>query len=104
MTGLPMVFSVWAIRREFAENRLDQVKLIYDAFCDSMAYSLENIEDVARKASQWEDFPPEYLVEYFKTLRFDFDESKQEGLLEYYRQAYSMGLLEHVPPLNILKL
>ncbi|HQD89647.1 MAG TPA: menaquinone biosynthesis protein [Syntrophomonadaceae bacterium] len=104
MTGLPMVFSVWAIRREFAENHLDQVKLIYDAFCDSMAYSLENIEDVARKASQWEDFPPEYLVEYFRTLRFDFDVSKQEGLLEYYRQANSMGLLEQVPPLNVLNL
>lgn len=104
MTGLPMVFAVWAIRREFAENHLDQVKLIYDAFCDSMAYSLENIEDVARKASQWEDFPPEYLVEYFQTLRFDFDVSKQEGLMEYYRQAHSMGLLEQVPPLTIVNL
>lgn len=104
MTGLPMVFSVWAIRREFAENQLDQVKLIKEAFCDSMAYSLENIGDVARKACQWEDFPPEYLVEYFTTLRFDFDKSKQEGLIEYYRQASNMGLIEQAPPLNVLSL
>lgn len=104
LTGLPMVFSVWAIRREFAEKQLDQVKLIKEAFSDSMAYSLENINDVARKACQWEDFPPEYLVEYFTTLRFDFDKSKQEGLAEYYRQASSMGLIEQAPPLNILNL
>jgi chorismate dehydratase len=104
LTGLPMVFAVWAIRREFAENNMEQVRQIKEAFDDSMAYSLENIGDVARKACQWEDFPPEYLVEYFTTLRFDFDKSKQEGLLEYYRQASSMGLLEQTPPLNVLSL
>lgn len=103
-TGLPMVFAVWAIRKEFAGQSQRQIKMIKEVFCDSIAYSLENIRDVAEKASQWEDFPPEYLVDYFASLRFDFDARKQEGLLEYYRQAYNMGILDEVPPLQLMNL
>lgn len=104
LTGLPMVFAVWAIRKDFVEKQLPQVKMIKEAFCDSMAYSLENIHDVAEKASQWEDFPAEYLVSYFASLRFDFDISKQQGLMEYYRQAYNLGILEEVPPMSVVNL
>lgn len=103
MTGLPMVFSVWAIRRDFALKRLDQVKLIKETFVDCMNYSLDHIEDVACKAAQWETFPAEYLVEYYASLRFDFDQRKQEGLLRYYQEAERMGLIQEVPPLDILE-
>ena len=103
-TGLPMVFAVWAIRKEFADKNIEQIKLIRDTFTDSIRFSLENIYDVSAKASQWEDFTADYLVEYFNTLRFDFDKSKQEGLLEYYRQAKNQGLLEEMPPLKILEI
>ncbi len=102
LTGLPMVFAVWAIRKDFAEKNMEQVKLIRNTFVDCMNYSLAHIEDVARKAAQWEEFPAEYLVQYFNSLRFDFDAKKQEGLLEYYKEAYKMGLLEEAAPLNIL--
>jgi len=102
MTGLPMVFAVWAIRRDFAEKNLEQVKIIKDTFVDCMNYSLEHIEDVARKAAQWEEFSDAYLVDYFTCLRFNFDERKQEGLVEYYKQAQQLGLIEEVPPLAIL--
>ncbi|MGR6836022.1 menaquinone biosynthetic enzyme MqnA/MqnD family protein [Syntrophomonas erecta] len=101
-TGLPMVFAVWAIRKEFAARCMDQVKLIKNTFCESMIYSLDNIQDVAAKASQWEDFGPDYLVDYFTSLRFDFDKNKQEGLMEYYRQAANLGLIDEVPPLQVL--
>ncbi len=101
-TGLPMVFAVWAVRREFAQKNPEMVRVIKNTFCDSMKFSLENIEDVAAKASQWEDFDAAYLVDYFNSLRFDFDQKQQEGLAEYYRQAYNMGLLDEVPPLELL--
>lgn len=101
-TGLPMVFAVWAIRRDFAEKNLDQIKLIRKTFVESMQYSLENIHAVSAKAAQWEEFTADYLVDYFRCLRFDFDLSKQKGLLEYYRQARNLGLIEEVPPLQIL--
>lgn len=101
-TGLPMVFAVWAVRKDFASRQLEQVRLIKNTFTDSIRYSMDNVQAVAEKASQWEDFTADYLVEYFHSLRFDFDARKQEGLLEYYRQAFEQGLLDEVPPLDIL--
>ncbi len=101
-TGLPMVFAVWAIRKDFAQNNLEQIKIIKDTFTDSIKLSLENIWDVAAKVAQWEDFEEEYLVDYFRTLRFDFDLKQQEGLTEYYRQASMHGLIDEVPSLEIL--
>lgn len=103
-TGLPMVFAVWAIRRDYAEKNLEQVKMIKNTFVDSMQYSLDNIRAVAEKAAQWEEFSADYLVEYFASLRYDFDQSKQEGLLEYYKQAHNLGLIEEVPPIGILNI
>lgn len=103
-TGLPMVFAVWAIRRDFAEKNIEQIRIIRNTFTESIRLSLDNIDDVAAKASQWEDFTCEYLVDYFQSLRFDFDERKQEGLLEYYHRAFNMGLIDEVPPLDIVVL
>jgi chorismate dehydratase len=101
-TGLPMVFAVWAMRQDWAAKHLDQVRVIRDTFVDSIRFSLDNVQDAAAKASQWEDFGADYLVDYFCKLRFDFDENKQKGLLEYYRQAHILGLIDEVPPIKIL--
>lgn len=101
-TGLPMVFAVWAVREEFAQKNLEQVRLIKNIFIDSINLSLENIYEVAAKAAYWEDFTTQYLVDYFRSLRFNFDESKHEGLLEYYRYAKELGILKKIPPLKIL--
>lgn len=103
MTGLPMVFAVWAIRKDWAGKNQEQLRLIRDTFTESIHLSLDNIEEVSSKAAQWEEFPPEYLVEYFASLRFDFGPDKQEGLMEYYRQAQSIGLIDEVPPLKIVQ-
>ncbi|NLB88612.1 MAG: menaquinone biosynthesis protein [Syntrophomonadaceae bacterium] len=103
-TGLPMVFAVWAIRKEFAENHLDELRLIKQVFTDSISYSLANIKDVARKASKWGSFPTEHLEDYFVTLKYDFNESKQKGLLEYYRQVHKLGLIKDIPDLKVLNI
>lgn len=100
--GLPMVFAVWAIRKDYAARHQEAIRLIRDTFTDSIRFSLENIQACSIKAAQWEDFSDDYLVEYFRSLRFDFDAGKQEGLLMYYREAQSLGLIDEVPPLDIL--
>ncbi len=100
--GLPMVFAVWAIRKDYAAKNLDAIKTIRDTFTDSISFSLDNIQDCSHKAAQWEDFTDDYLVDYFRSLRFDFDARKQEGLMNYYKEAQNLGLIDEVPPLEIL--
>lgn len=104
MTGLPMVFAVWAVRKDWAYAHVNELRAIKQTFVDSIQFSLDNLQDVAKKASQWEDFPAEYLVDYYQHIGFDFDQRKQEGLLEYYRQAANLGLIDEVPPLEFIEL
>jgi len=104
MTGLPMVFAVWAVRKDWAYAHINELREIKQTFVDSIQFSLDNLADVARKASQWEDFPAEYLVDYYQHIGFDFDARKQEGLLEYYHQAANLGLIDEVPPLEFIEL
>ncbi len=103
-SSLPMVFAVWAIREEWAYENRDILRQIKAVFKDSICYSLDNIEMMATKAAQWEDFDTPYLIDYFRCLEYDFDEFKQTGLLEYYRQAMSLGFIDEVPPLKFLDL
>lgn len=101
-TGLPMVFALWAVRKDFAENNQEILRKIKQTFVESIQLSLDNVRDVAEKAAMWEEMSVDYLVEYFQALSFNFDTYKQEGLLEYYRQAKNLGVIKEVPPLNFL--
>ncbi|NPV27683.1 MAG: menaquinone biosynthesis protein [Firmicutes bacterium] len=103
LTGLGMVFAVWAIRKEFATAQPDLAREVYHAFFKSMDYSLRNITAVAENAARWEPFAMEYLCDYFQTLRFSFGPNLQAGLLEYYRRAQTLGILKTVPEIKFLE-
>ena len=55
-TGLPMVFAVWAARRDFAADHPGLVKDVHDAFVRSREISLARVDEVAQSAARWEDF------------------------------------------------
>lgn len=58
MTGLPMVFAVWAGRRGVATPE------IAAAFRDSCRYGRENMEEIVRLESERRGFPAEVVREY----------------------------------------
>src|SRR5690606_1364263 len=43
-TGLPMVFAVWAVRREFAEGHPGLVKDVHDALTRSVSLCLAELD------------------------------------------------------------
>lgn len=103
LTGLKMVFAVWAVHRDFAVANPELVREIYHAFTKSMDYSLAHVEQVAKEAARWEDFDAAFLRDYFTILEFGFDAGHQQGLLEYYRRAKALGYIEQVPTLDFLE-
>ncbi|MDX6287438.1 MAG: chorismate dehydratase [Frankiales bacterium] len=80
LSGLPMVFAVWAVRRGFAEQNPGLVKEVHGAFVASRDLSLAQVEDVAVSAAKWEDFDPATLVTYFRTLDFSLGERQIAGM------------------------
>lgn len=100
LSGHPMVYAVWAVRRDFAETNPTLLNVVYQAFQQSLSYSLTNVDYIARHAAQWEPFPASALAAYFQRLRFRFDKVYQEGLIDYARRAQTLGALDTVPELK----
>lgn len=90
-TGLPMVFAVWAARRDFAERHPGLVKDVHEAFTASRDLSLANVAEIARQAARWEQLDAATLETYFRTLDFTLGPRQLEGLREFAQRATRRG-------------
>jgi len=90
-TGLPMVFAVWAARRDYAAEHPDQVAAVQRSFRSSLSASLERVEEVAARAAQWEPFDSATLATYFRALDFRLGGRQLEGVREFTRRAALQG-------------
>jgi chorismate dehydratase len=90
-TGLPMVFAVWAARRNFAERHPGAVKDVHEAFTRSLDLSLRNVAEVAQAAARWEALDAATLETYFTTLDFRLGERQLAGLREFARRTAPRG-------------
>jgi chorismate dehydratase len=97
-TGLPMVFAVWAVRRDFAEQHPGQVKEVHQAFLRSRDLCLAELDKVAEAAARWEPFDAATLASYFRVLDFSLGTRQVAGLREFARRAAARGA---VPPLPV---
>lgn len=100
LSGERMVYAVWALTRSFAGTRSAFCDQVFNMFKISMEYSMEHLAEIAEYAAKWEPFTAEFLIEYFRSLRFDFDKPYREGLLHFYRLAAEIGEIEAVPALE----
>jgi len=101
-TGLPMVFAVWAVRREFLAARPDDVREVHQAFLYSRDLSLAEVDKVAEAAARWEAFDAGTLARYFTTLDFSLGERQLAGLREFARRVAPLAGLAAVPAVELL--
>ncbi|MEO6712938.1 MAG: menaquinone biosynthesis protein [Mycobacteriales bacterium] len=95
-TGLPMVFAVWATRRDFAAARPDAVADVHRAFRASLDLSLSRVSEVAEQAARWEPFDAATLAAYFTTLDFCLGERQLLGLREFATRAAHRGAIHRL--------
>jgi chorismate dehydratase len=91
LTGLPMVFALWAARRDYAASHPDEVKRVAAAFRGSLDLALSRVDEVAKDAARWEAFDAQQLARYFTTLDFRLGPRQQDGLREFARRAAEDG-------------
>ncbi|NJC64345.1 menaquinone biosynthesis protein [Planosporangium flavigriseum] len=96
-TGLPMVFAVWAVRRDFAEANPGQVKDVHQAFLRSRDLSLRELDEVATAAARWEPFDAATLATYFRALDFSLGARQVDGVREFARRAAELGAVPELP-------
>lgn len=97
-TGLPMVFAVWAARRDFAEAHPGGVKEVHEAFLRSRDLCLAELDEVAEAAARWEPFDAATLASYFRALDFSLGPRQVAGLREFARRAAARGAVPPLPP------
>ncbi len=86
-TGLPFVFAVWAVRRDYLEREPEVVAKVHEAFLASRDVSLEEVAKVAEQAARWESFDAGVLERYFTTLDFRFGAEQLAGVTEFARRV-----------------
>ena len=92
-SGLPMVFAVWAARRDYAEANPGLVKDVHHAFVRSRDEALEHVDEIAEQAARWETFDAATLAHYFRTLDFSLGDHQAQGIVEFSRRAAAAGVI-----------
>jgi chorismate dehydratase len=86
-TGLPMVFAVWAVRRDFLAAEPALTREVHQAFLRSRDLAMAEVDKVAVQVARWEAFDPQVLERYFTTLDFSFGERQLSGVREFARRV-----------------
>jgi chorismate dehydratase len=97
-TGLPMVFAVWAVRRDFATDHPGLVKDVHEAFLRSRDLCLAELDAVAESAARWEPFDAATLASYFRVLDFSLGARQVAGLREFAARAAAAGAAPVLAP------
>lgn len=86
MTGLPMVFAVWA-----AKGRVDTASA--GVFAESRRYGLHHAEEIVRMESQARSFDPELVRDYINNrISYDLGPRERKAIDRYLQLAQEAGL------------
>jgi chorismate dehydratase len=99
LTGLPMVFAVWAARVDVARGRPDALEGLSGLLTDAQERYAADPETVVRAAAERFPFPAAYIREYFSRLSYGFGPSERTGLTRFLELAQDAGELATVPRL-----
>jgi len=95
LTGLPMVFAVWAGRPDAVTGDLAP------AFADSLHEGLEHLEDIVRTEAPARGFPETLVSDYLtRHIRFELGDREYKGMDLFLRYAAEMGSLSPLGTLS----
>lgn len=100
LTGLHMVYAVWAVRRDVAESRASEVEALSRSFIDAAEWGMANLDRVVVEAQGHIARPDGFYADYYRTLDFDFNERARLGLAKFYALAAQHGLLANARELK----
>ena len=82
-TNLPFTFAVFAARNDILKARPHDVEALGTAFQRAYSWALQHQNTVEALARKRLSIPLERIREYYKVLRYRFDDKQQLGLALY---------------------
>jgi chorismate dehydratase len=100
-TGLPFAFALWQVRRETGAADL---ALLAAALRDSRAWFVAHEHDLAHQYAPRFGMSCARLLDYWRSLRYELDDTMQRGLLRFYQLAARLGEAPPVAALDLIEL
>ena len=95
-TGTPMVFAVWAARRDADATAL---RGVHETLLAGKAWGRANRGAIVEHARKKLYLSRAYMERYFRDLNYDLDAPKLAGLARYFELARKVGEIPRAPPL-----
>ncbi len=99
-TGLPIVFAVWVVRRDYFSAHAEEVFQIHRALLESKRWGLRHLDEILKAAGGKTGLSNTALQSYFSRLSYNFDENLRKGMRLYFDYAVQCGLLSPVSELE----
>lgn len=92
-TGLPFVFALWAVRKQYARDHAARVAATFNILNQSRRKGCSNLAAITASLKNSCDLGIDILECYFNGLQYDLDAYKLKGLEEFYTKLYRYGLI-----------
>jgi chorismate dehydratase len=100
LTGLPFVFGVWGVRRDFARFQTKTTDALHRLLLRSRDWGLGSLAELSKIASTPFGMSPSQVLAYFHQLNFFLSPEHEAGLATFFHYLYNLGELSEVPQLE----
>jgi chorismate dehydratase len=100
LTGLPFVFGVWAVRRDFAAAHPEATTALHRLLLQSLDWGLGALPELSRLAAAPFGMSPSQVLAYFQQLDYSLGPDHEAGLSMFFRYLAEMGELGAAPALE----
>ena len=105
LTGLPFVFAIWAVRRDFYRDHRGETHRLHAALLDSKRYSLARLDEISESVYHRVGLSREACSTYLKErLSFDLTPRHLDGLRHFLSMLVADGELGFAPSLEFIEL
>lgn len=102
-TGLCMVFAVWVVRKQFAQENYTAVKNIQRFIQHGFVQGFINRHEAITTLAKDKLFSYEQLDEYLHVIKWNLGNEQIKALSLFYQYAYELNLIPEIPRLTIFK-
>ena len=98
LTGLPMVFALWLVKRETARKKREQLLILHRSLKYAIEESRKNWEALYQEiAERYNWMKKEVVINYWKGIDFSLTSQHIRGLLKFFEDAEEMNLIDEAP-------
>lgn len=103
LTDLCMVYAVWVVNRNFAQNYPKQTKQIQQYIQNGFSWGFNNLSQAITELASQKPFDYKQLDEYLHVIQWKLNDEQLEALSLFYQYAYELNLIPKLPTLDIFK-